>query len=114
MLVINKTDIADPEVAAALSRRHPDAVVVSAKTGEGFGELLKRISAEAARGGTTITVLVPYTRGDLVQLAHERAHVVSERHVAEGTQIVIQASDEVIRRLREFEIEGDSEAEATT
>jgi GTP-binding protein HflX len=107
MLVLNKSDIADPEIAAGVSRRHPDAIVVSASTGEGFAALLERISAEAAKGGTTMTVLLPYTRGELVQLAHERAHVVSERHVAEGTQIVVQASDEIVRRLSEFKVDAE-------
>ena len=47
---------------------------------------------EAAKGAQTLTVLIPYTRGELVQLAHEHTHVVSERHEPEGTLLVVQAS----------------------
>ncbi len=103
LLVFNKIDAIDAEERTRLAARHPSAVFLSARTGEGMDALLERLSVEAARGGTTLTVLVPYTRGDLVQLAHERAHVVSEHHTEEGTRLVVQASDEVSNRLSEFE-----------
>ena len=103
LLVFNKTDALEPDEHERLVARHPDAAFVSALTGEGIDGLIARLSLEAARGGRTLTVLVPYTRGDLVQLAHERAHVVSEHHTEEGTRLVLQASSEVSSRLSEFE-----------
>ncbi|MEV7019705.1 GTPase HflX [Streptomyces sp. NPDC093991] len=39
LLVLNKADLADPEHMAMLRRLHPTAVVVSARTGEGLGDL---------------------------------------------------------------------------
>ncbi len=113
LLVFNKVDALESEERDRLAARHPDAVFVSALTGEGVETLLERLSREATRGGRTLTALVPYTRGDLVQLAHERAHVVSEHHTGEGTRLVVQASSEVASRLSEFETAPSSSAPGT-
>ena len=32
-------------------------------------------------------VVVPYQRGDLVSVAHERCHIISEEHRADGTHL---------------------------
>ncbi|GGP78229.1 GTPase HflX [Saccharothrix coeruleofusca] len=47
LLVLNKTDIAPPEWVAALRRAHPEAVPVSALTGDGVEELRNRLAAWA-------------------------------------------------------------------
>ncbi|GAA2450551.1 GTPase HflX [Streptomyces glaucus] len=39
LLVLNKADLAEPEAVAVLRRLHPDAVVVSARTGQGLDGL---------------------------------------------------------------------------
>ncbi len=107
LLAFNKSDLLDEGDRRRLAARHSDAVLLSALTGEGTDVLLERISLEAARGSRTMTVLIPYTRGDMVQLAHERAHVVSEHHAETGTRLVIQATPDVARRLDEFEEVGE-------
>lgn len=107
LLVINKSDAMDAEQTTALRVRHPDAVFVSAARGTGIDALLGRTAAEAATGSRTVTVLVPYTRGDLVQLAHERAHVVSEHHTGEGTQLVLRLPVGLMTRFEEFAVEGE-------
>jgi GTP-binding protein HflX len=40
-------------------------------------------------------VLIPYDRGELVRLAHDAAHVLSEEHTAEGTLITLVATEEI-------------------
>jgi GTPase len=52
----------------------------------------------------TMTVLLPYSRGDLVTAAHEETHLVSERHTAEGTRLVLQVPDALARRFEPFEV----------
>ena len=63
VVVYNKIDRMPAGDLEALRRRHPTAVFVSGLTGEGIDGLLTRIAEEASRGGTTMTVLVPYTQG---------------------------------------------------
>lgn len=105
VFVVNKTDVMSTEQLAALKRKHPDAVFVSGATGTGLEELLARIQIEAARGSKTFTILVPYTRGDLVQLAHERAHIISEKHTENGTALVVQVPPDIAGSFETFRIE---------
>ena len=70
LVVINKADVADPLQLAALRRQEPDALIVSAHSGEGIAELLARLDARLPRPEIEVDVVVPYDRGDLVAAAH--------------------------------------------
>ena len=100
LLVYNKTDLLDDADRQRLDV--PGAVLVAAATREGLDGLLARIAVLAARSDTPITVLVPYDRGELVQLAHEHAHIISEEHTAEGTLLSVVAPPSVASRLAPF------------
>jgi GTP-binding protein HflX len=102
LVVFNKADAMDPDTRTQLLARYPHAVVCSALTGEGLDTLRERITAEAARQALTLTLLIPYDRGDLVAMAHEQAHVVSEEHTDLGTRLVVRASAQVAGRLEPF------------
>jgi GTPase len=104
VVVFNKCDTLTPEDRAALERRYPHAVFVSGLTGEGLDALIGRIADEASRGSVTLTVLVPYTRGDLVALAHERAQILSERHTDDGTQLALRISPEFAPSFEPFRL----------
>jgi GTP-binding protein HflX len=102
LLVFNKADAMDSDTRAALFSRYPHAVVCSALTGEGIETLRGRVGTEAARQAVTLTILVPYDRGDLVALAHEQAQIVTEQHTADGTRLVVRAGAQVAGRLEPF------------
>jgi GTP-binding protein HflX len=102
LVVFNKADAMDADTRSQLLARYPHAVLCSALTGEGLDTLRERVSAEAARQSLTLTLLVPYDRGDLVALAHEHAQVVSEEHTGSGTRMVVRASVQVAGRLEPF------------
>ena len=102
LLVFNKADAMDVDTRAALVARYPHAVVCSALTGEGIDRLRERVAEEAARQAVTLTVLVPYDRGDIVALAHEQAQVVTEEHTGEGTRLVVRAGPQAAGRLEPF------------
>jgi GTP-binding protein HflX len=92
----------DVDVREQLLSRYPHAVVCSALTGEGLDTLRERVAAEAARAALTLTLLIPYGRGDLVALAHEQTQIVSEEHTADGTRLVVRASVQIAGRLEPF------------
>ena len=70
-----------------LRRTLPGAVVVSARTGEGLGDLLDELVARAPHPPVLVHALVPYTRGDLVARAHELGEVITCEHLEDGTLI---------------------------
>jgi GTP-binding protein HflX len=109
LIVVNKIDVAEQDDLADLRRRHPGSVFVSARRKQGLEGLADSIGGEATKGAQALTVLIPYTRGDLVQLAHEHTHVVSESHTADGTLLMLQATGDVAARLGEYQVEPEGE-----
>ncbi|RDB59618.1 GTPase HflX [Paraeggerthella hongkongensis] len=92
ILVFNKCDLLDQEHQHALETRHAQARFVSAETGEGIAGLIEHIARVASAHDDHLSVLLPYHRGDLVSLAHERCHILSETHEEQGTKITMLAS----------------------
>ncbi|MEA4811953.1 MAG: GTPase HflX [Anaerolineaceae bacterium] len=71
--VYNKMDLLPEEDLAALRRQaDPASVFISAKQGIGTDSLLSEISAQLLRNLEFISVLIPYEKGQLVSLFHEK------------------------------------------
>ena len=87
LVVVNKADIADADTVAAILRREPEAVVVSARTGAGIDVLMERIEVELPHPLLEVDVVIPYTRGDLLSRAHQLGEVRSVEHEADGTRL---------------------------
>jgi GTP-binding protein HflX len=102
VVVFNKADLLDAGERAALHSRNPHAIVVSATAGEGLDALRSRIGDEAARGSITLTVVVPYDRGDVVALAHEQAQIICEEHTPEGTRLTVRVDRVLAPRFERF------------
>jgi GTP-binding protein HflX len=85
IVVINKADLADPLTIARLRRVEPDAVVVSARTGQGIDDLRARVDASLPRPPVKVDVVIPYDRGDLVSRMHAEGEVLAEEHREDGT-----------------------------
>ena len=102
LIVFNKVDAISADEHQLIEKRFPAAALVSAQTGDGIQHLIERIAEEAARDNVTLTLLIPYTRGDVVALAHERAQVLSEHHGDEGTMLVVRVSASVAPQLAPF------------
>ena len=87
LIVLNKADIAEPEVVTRLRSRYPRSLVVSARTGDGIPELLSVIAEALPRPDVLIDVVVPYKRGDLVSRAHSDGEILLEEHTEAGTHL---------------------------
>ncbi|GAA4810016.1 GTPase HflX [Nocardioides caeni] len=104
LVVINKTDIADPLVVDRLRRREPHSVAVSAHTGEGIAEALAAIEADLPRPRVEFTALVPYARGDLVDRIHKDGEITGMEHTADGTRISGRASEALASELAAYAV----------
>jgi GTP-binding protein HflX len=88
LLVLNKSDAADPDALRGLQRRFPEAMVVSAREGHGIDALLARAAALIPASRRIVEALVPYDRAELVAQAHREGEVLKEEHRAEGTYLL--------------------------
>jgi GTP-binding protein HflX len=102
LVVINKTDAADPMVVSRLLAREPHAVVCSARTGAGIDDVLSALEADLPRPDVEVSVLVPYERGDLVSKLHERGEVLESEHGAEGTRVVARVNADLAAALAPY------------
>jgi GTP-binding protein HflX len=66
----------------------PHSVPISALTGQGIPELLERLEQVLDEDMALIDVLLPYGRGDLLGLAHQRGMILRETHEETGTALV--------------------------
>lgn len=87
LLVVNKIDAAGDLALAHLRRALPDAVFVSAHTGEGLDRLRLRMCELIEPTDAAVDVTIPYDRGDLVARVHAEGRVEVAEHTADGTRI---------------------------
>ncbi|WP_292602841.1 GTPase HflX [Nocardioides sp. REDSEA-S30_B4] len=104
LIVINKADAADPMVIARLQAREPHTVVVSAKTGQGIAEALARVEAELPRPAIEFEVLLPYSRGDLVDKIHRAGEIESIEHTADGSLVRGRAGESLAGELAQYAV----------
>jgi GTP-binding protein HflX len=102
LLVVNKVDAASGLASAQLRRALPDAVFVSARTGDGLDRLQERMAELIAPTDTMIDVTIPYDRGDLVNKVHADGRVDATEHTAHGTRIKARVPIPLAASLREF------------
>ena len=84
---------------------HPDAQPISALDGQGIRALLYRIAQEAASGSVTITVLVPYEKGLLMKMVHERCQVMRESFVQQGLLATVKADRRMAATLEPYRVD---------
>jgi GTP-binding protein HflX len=85
LVVVNKSDAADPIAVEAVTQRERDCLLVSAQTGAGIDKLLAAVEDALPRHEAQVRTVVPYDRGDLLARAHEEGEVIELRHGADGT-----------------------------
>ena len=100
LIVLNKADVADPEVVARLRRREPRSVVISAHTGAGIEDLRELIAAELPRPRQEVDVVVPYGRGDLVSRVHTEGEIDAEEHTEHGTALRARVGADLAAELK--------------
>ncbi|RRD49083.1 GTPase HflX [Arachnia propionica] len=102
LLVCNKADRADAMTLMALRANHPDSVVVSARTGQGLAELAEAVEARLPNPEVPVDVLVPYTRGDLMDRIHRTGTIEELEHTAEGTRVRARVRPALADELKDF------------
>jgi len=100
IVAINKADLLDDDRRLELRGLEPGAIFVSARSGEGIDELLAKIAELLPHPEIELQLLVPYDRGELVALAHRRAHVLSTAYEEGGTRLTLLATEAAADQLR--------------
>lgn len=102
LLVINKADVLGPTQRSRIENLYPEAVVISALSGEGLGSMVEAVAEALRRQTITLTLSVPYERGDVVAAAHRLGEVIEEKHDDNGTILDVRIPVAIRERFTEY------------
>jgi GTP-binding protein HflX len=102
LIVFNKIDLADETMRLALRGLEPTGIFVSARSGEGIDELQDLLARLIPEPNVKVTVVVPYSRGDLVSRIHLNSRILSLEYLEEGTKISAMVKPELAADLAIF------------
>jgi GTP-binding protein HflX len=112
-LVLNKIDRLTPLARRRLANRFPDAVQISAATGEGIAELKRRIADLFADRFEEVKLFVPYTEGRVLSDLYALGAPIDERRdLDDGVQIRARLPRREIRRFARYLVAGSQEQAA--
>ncbi len=102
-LVLNKVDAADETRRRALSNRYPDALQVSALTGEGLDDLRTRIAERFADLFEPVRLLLPYQDGAKLNELYALGAPIEEREdTSEGVLVLARLPRREINRFARY------------
>ncbi|MBE6018315.1 MAG: GTPase HflX [Lachnospiraceae bacterium] len=99
--VMNKCDLLEDR-KWQLPRVRDDEIWMSAGTGEGLAELILMITSKVYADNKTLDLMIPYSRGDIVNRLHEQANIISEEYTAEGIKVKAECSKALTGELKQF------------
>lgn len=109
ILVLNKVDLgrADSVAQDYESLGYRAVVQTSALRSEGLDELLAVVEQTLGSNLVDVSVLIPYSQGDLLSAIHEHGTVLDETHLEHGVRVAARVPPRLAGRLQQ--LLGDSE-----
>jgi len=102
-LVLNKIDLLDPLARRRITNRFPDAVPISATTGEGLDQLKELVARRFADRFEDVRMLVPYDEGAALSALYALGAPIAERRdTEEGVFIRARLPHREARRFASY------------
>jgi GTP-binding protein HflX len=102
LLVLAKIDQLAGEQREELARAHPDAILVSAFTGEGLDALTQTIEEQFAQTLRVVELLIPYEEGGRLAELHEIAGDLEREETTDGVQVLARVPAPIASRYQQF------------
>jgi len=101
--IFNKMDlIKNKPLLPRLKRKYKDSINISAKKGLGLDRLYDRIIEHFGKDRSTIELVIPQARSDLVNLVYEKGTVLSRKYNGKDILLQAQLDQKTAQRLKEF------------
>ena len=102
--VLNKIDLVEPEVRAGLlagnAKSGGGPVAVSALSGEGLSQLLRRFEAELTRANIRYRLTLSHADGEGLAWAYRHAQVLGRTDKAKGVELILAVDPQSVDRFR--------------
>jgi GTPase len=114
-LVLNKVDRLDSAARRRVANRFPDAILISATTGEGIEELRGRIAERFADRFDDVRLLVPYDEGRVLSELYALGAPIDERtDTDEGVLVRARLPHRDVRRFARYLVAGVGTGKASS
>lgn len=101
--IFNKTDLVkNSSLLPRLERKHKGNISISAKKGWGLERLYDSIIKHFGKERTTIDLVIPQARNDLVSLVYEKGTVLSRKYNGKDILLQAQLDQRTAQSLKEF------------
>lgn len=104
VVVYNKCDLLSNDELMQLKVEQKGAECISALQKKGLRGLMYRIATEASANEVTLTVCVPYQKGILVRMIHERCQVLREQYSQDGLLATVKANEHMAATLEPYKV----------
>jgi GTP-binding protein HflX len=102
LLVFNKIDLLDADEARELTIREPEAIPISAATGEGLERLRQRIGEAFEETLRPVELLLPYSEGAVLAELHTLAGDLEREDRPEGVVVKARIPAAMAHRFADF------------
>lgn len=111
--VLNKIDrLSDPASARNAVEKFPQAVAISARTGDGIEDLLEMLRSNLFETFTPILIRLPYQQGQLISIFHEFGQIERLEHGRKGVLMQGRIPGRFVAQFKHWQITpGDKEKE---
>jgi GTP-binding protein HflX len=109
VLALNKIDRLDTQQREQLQRRHPDAVLVSAREQENLDGLMDRIATEFANRWEHVELLVPYANAGVLSELYEAGAPVVRSDEEDGIHASAHLPKRLVSRVAKFRVDEPSD-----
>jgi len=98
LYVMNKSDLLkDMDFKNPVIR--DDTIYISAAKDIGMTELVNEIQNRLYLANVTVDIMLPYNRGDLLDLLHRKANISLEEYTAEGTHVIASCPQSIAGKI---------------
>lgn len=101
IVAFNKADLTDANYPV----REGMQLIYSAKDDASLNELIAMIRDQIFQNYQTVTLLIPFDQGNILNFLNEKAHILTTDYVAEGTKITVELTDESAKRFEQYRID---------
>jgi GTP-binding protein HflX len=106
LLVFNKADLLDDDARLELGLRHPEALLVSAREGDGIEALADTIEESFAATLRELELVIPYERGERLAELHTVAGELEREDAPDGVHVKARVPAAIAHRFEDFAANG--------
>ncbi|GKT02718.1 GTPase HflX [Furfurilactobacillus entadae] len=101
VIAFNKADLTDAKYPV----QEGNQLIYSARDDASLEALLTMIREQIFQNYQTVTLLIPFDQGQILNFLNEKANVLKTDYVAEGTKITVELTDESAQRFEQYRVD---------